>query len=62
MDLTIEIASNDKIITEETIQDLHYYNSQSFLTQTKTGDQLVVMSPDIKKVYYVGIKEYEIEC
>ena len=37
MELAEQLASNDKIIREETIQDLIDYKTRSIITQSKRG-------------------------
>ena len=47
----MQIISNDKTVTNDTIQDLKEVNSQSLSTQAKKGEQLVSMMPSIKKAF-----------
>ena len=47
----MELSSNDKIVRNDTIQDLKEFNSQSLTTQAKKGEQLVSMMPAIKKAF-----------
>ena len=49
MSLTIQLASNDKTIEEETKQHLKDYKSQSLLTQTRGGEEVVAMLPATEK-------------
>ena len=51
MELAMQIISNDKTVTNDTIEDLKEFNSQSLLTQAKKGEQLVSMMPAIKKAF-----------
>ena len=44
----MQLSSNDKIVRNDTIQDLKEFNSQSLTTQAKKGEQLVSMMPSIK--------------
>ena len=53
MELAMELSSNDKIVRNDTIQDLREFNSQSLATQAKKGEQLVSMMPAIKKAFNV---------
>ena len=48
-DLAMQTISNDKTVRNETIQDLKDFNSQSLSTQAKKGEQLVSLTPVIKK-------------
>ena len=47
----MQLSSNDKIVRNDTIQDLKEFNSQSLTTQAKKGEQLVSMMPAIKKAF-----------
>ena len=47
----MELSSNDKIVRNDTIQDLKEFNSQSLATQAKKGEQLVSMMPAIEKAF-----------
>ena len=47
----MQIISNDKTVRNNTIQDLKDFNQQSLTTQSKKGEQLVSMMPDIKKAF-----------
>ena len=47
----MQFISNDKTIRNDTIQDLKEFNSQSLSTQAKKGEQLVSMTPAIKKAF-----------
>ena len=49
MELAIQLASNDKTVREETIQDLKNFESQSSMTQAKTGERLLAFLPAIEK-------------
>ena len=49
MELAKQTISNDKTVTNDTIQDLKDFNQQSLTTQAKKGEQLVSMMPAIKK-------------
>ena len=51
MDLAIQIIANDKTVRSDTVQDIKEFNSQSLATQAKKGEQLVSMTPAIKKVF-----------
>ena len=46
----MQFISNDKIVTNDTIEDLKEFNCQSLTTQAKKGEQLVYM-PAIKKAF-----------
>ena len=45
----MQLISNDKLVRNDTIQDLKDFNQQSLKTQAKNGEQLVSMMPAIKK-------------
>ena len=47
----MQLNSNDKIVRNDTIQDLKEFNSQSLTTQANKGEQLVPMMPAIKKAF-----------
>ena len=47
----MQIISTDKTVRNDTIQDLKEFNSQSLITQSKKGEQLVSMMPAIKKAF-----------
>ena len=47
----MQLNSNDKIVRNDTIQDLKEINSHSLATQAKKGEQLVSMMPAIKKAF-----------
>ena len=47
----MQIFSNDKIVTSDTIQDLKECNQQSLTTQARKGEQLVSMILAIKKSF-----------
>ena len=47
----MQISSNDKTVRSDTIQDLKEFNQQSLTTQAKKGEQLVSMTPAIKKAF-----------
>ena len=47
----MQISSNDKAVTNDTIQDLKEFNSQSLATQAKKREQLLSMMPAIKKAF-----------
>ena len=49
MDLARQIISTDQTIRSETVQDLKDCKSQSLSTQAKKDEQLVSMTPAIKK-------------
>ena len=51
MELAMQIISNDKIVRNDTIQDLKELNQQSLSFQAKKGEQLVSMMPAIKKAF-----------
>ena len=44
-----QIISNDETVRIKTVQDSKDFNSQSLARQAKNGEQLVSMSPAIKK-------------
>ena len=43
--------STDKTVRSNTAQDLKQFNSQSLSTKAKKGEQLVSMTPAIKKAF-----------
>ena len=43
----MQIISNDRIVRNDTIQDLKDFNQQSLTTQAKKGEQLVSVMPAI---------------
>ena len=45
----MQIISNDKTVSIDTVQDLKEFKSQSLSTQAKKGEQLVSMMPAFKK-------------
>ena len=45
----MQIISSDKTVTNDTIEDLKDFNSQSLSTRAKKGEQLVSMMPAVKK-------------
>ena len=47
----MQIISNDKIVRNDTIQDLKDFNQQSLTTQARKGEQIVSMMPAIKKAF-----------
>ena len=47
----MQISSNDKSVRNDTIEDLKDFNSQSFSTKAKKGEQLVSIMPAIKKAF-----------
>ena len=51
MELAVQLSSNDKIVRNDTIQDLKEFSSQSLATQARKGKQLVSMMPAIKKAF-----------
>ena len=51
MEVAIQLISDDKIITSDTVQGMKDFNSQSLSTQAKKGEQLVSMMPAIKKAF-----------
>ena len=51
MELALHLSSNDKIVRNNTIQDLKEFNSQSLTTQAKKGEQLVSMIAAIQKAF-----------
>ena len=51
MELAMQIISNDKTVRSDTMQDLKEFNSQTFSTPAKKGEQLVSIMPAIKKVF-----------
>ena len=51
MELAKQIISTDKMVRNDTIEDLKEINSQSLTTQAKKGEQLVSMIPAIKKAF-----------
>ena len=46
----MQIFSTDITVRSDTIEDLKDFNSQSFTTQAKKGEQLVTLMPAIKKI------------
>ena len=50
MELAMQIISNDKTVRSDTIQDLTDFNSRSLTSQAKKGEQLVSMTPAIKRL------------
>ena len=51
MELAMQFNSNDKIVRNDTKQDLKDFNQQSLTTQAEKGEQLVSMMPAIKKAF-----------
>ena len=51
MELAMPIISDDKTVRNDTIQDLKEFNSQSFSTRAKKGEQFVSIMPAIKKTF-----------
>ena len=51
MELAMQISSNDKSVRNDTIEDLKEFNSQSLSTRAKKREQLVAMTPAIKKAF-----------
>ena len=51
MVLAMQFISNDKTVRNDTIQDLKEFNQQSLTTQAKKGEQLVSLTPAIKKAF-----------
>ena len=51
MELAMQLISNDKIVRNDTVQDLKEFNSQSLTTQAKKGEPLVSMMPAIQKAF-----------
>ena len=49
MELAMQIISKDRTLRNGTRLDLKDFNSQSLATQAKKGEQLVSMTPAIKK-------------
>ena len=49
MVLAMQIVSTDKTVTNDTIEDLKDFNSQSLTTQAKKGEELISMMPAINK-------------
>ena len=47
----MQLSSNDKTVTNDTIQHLKDFSQQSLTTQAKKGEQLVSMMPAIKKTF-----------
>ena len=45
----MQIISTDKTVRSDTIKDIKEFNSQSFTTQAKKGEQLDSMMPAIKR-------------
>ena len=45
----MQIISNDKSVSSDTVQDLGEFNNLSLATQAKKGEQLVSMMPANKK-------------
>ena len=51
MDLAMQTISNDLTARNDTIQDLKEFKQHSVTTQAKKGEQLVGMTPAIKKAF-----------
>ena len=51
MEVSIQIFSNDRMVRNNTVNDLKEFNNQSLATQAKKGEQLVSMMPAIKKAF-----------
>ena len=51
MELATQFISNDKTVRNDTTQDLKEFNSQSFSTRAKKGEQLVSTMPALKKAF-----------
>ena len=51
MKLAMQSISNDKTVTNDTIQDSKDFNQQPLTTQAKKGEQLVSIMPAIKKAF-----------
>ena len=49
MELATQIISHDKSVKSDTLQVLKDFNSQSLATQVKKREQLVSLTPAIKK-------------
>ena len=47
----MQIISNDKTVTNDTIQDLKEFSQQPLTTHAKKVEQLVSMMPAIKKAF-----------
>ena len=47
----MQIISTDKTVRDDTVNDLKEFNNQSLTTQAKKGEQLVSMTPAIKKAF-----------
>ena len=47
----MQLISNDKIVRNDTVNDLKEFHNQSLTTQAKKGEQLVSMMPAIKKAF-----------
>ena len=47
----MQIISYDKTVRSDTIQGLKEFNSQTFSTQAKKGEQLFSLMPAIKKTF-----------
>ena len=47
----MQIISNEKTVRNDTMQDLKEFNSQYLSTQAKKGEQLVSLTPAIKKAF-----------
>ena len=64
MELAMQIISNDKTVGNDTVQDSKEFNSQFLATPAKKGEQLVGMTPAIKKFSHLlgdSIVELSIE-
>ena len=51
VELAMQIISNNKIVRNNTVEDLKDFNSQSLSTQAKKGEQLVSLVPAFKKAF-----------
>ena len=47
----MQIISNDKTVRSNTVQELKDFNSQSFPTQAKEGEQTISLIPAVKKAF-----------
>ena len=47
----MQIISDDKTVRSNTVQGVKFFNSQSLVTQAKTGEHLVFLFPAIKSAF-----------
>ena len=60
--LTLQFASKDKSLREETLQTLKGYNSHSLITQAKMTEEKVAKSPASEKKYKARVENTELSC